>query len=58
MDFTISDRGYGDHRHVKRIQHIPILDKHIPGRTEGNQENGKQNDYGGVVRSIQNTFLI
>ena len=58
MDLTISDRGYGDHRHVKRIQHRPILDQHIPSRTEGNQECGKQNNYDGVGRAIQNTFQI
>jgi len=58
MDFTISDRGYGDHRHVKRIQHRPILDPHISSRTEGNQEYGKQNDYGGLGRAIQSTIQI
>lgn len=55
IDFTVTDRGQGNHRHVKRIQNRPILYQHIPAGPKGNQEYGKQNDYKKVGCTIQNT---
>ena len=58
VDFTIADRGQGNHRHVKRIHNRPILYHHIPAGPDGNQEHCKQDDYDEVGCAIQNTVRI
>jgi hypothetical protein len=57
-NFTKSDRGKSDYRHIERIQHRPTLDQHISYRTEGDQKCRDQNGYDEVGRAIQKAIRM